>query len=59
MVLLRKWRVILVFYCLVFYCVILVCCVCLHFAFVVIFVTEVFERPSGGESSWLCRFIIV
>ena len=29
MVLLRKWNVILVFYCLVFYCVILVCCVCL------------------------------
>ena len=30
-VLLRKWRVILVFYCLVFYCVILVCSVCLYF----------------------------
>ena len=29
MVLLRKWSVILVFYCLVFYCVTLVCCVCL------------------------------
>ena len=29
MVLLRKWSVILLFYCLVFYCVILVCCVCM------------------------------
>ena len=28
-VLLRKWSVILVLYCLVFYCVILICCVCL------------------------------
>ena len=50
MVLLRKWRVILVFYCLVFYCVILVCSICLYFAFIIIFVTEVFERPSGEDS---------
>ena len=49
MVLLRKWRVILVFYCLVFYCIILVCSVWLYFVFFV-FVTEVFERPSGGNS---------
>ena len=50
MVLLRKWRVILVNYCLVFYGVILVCSVCLYFVFIIIFVIEVFERPSGEDS---------
>ena len=50
MILLRKWRVILVFYCLVFYCVILVCSVCLYFVSFIIFVTEVFERTSGEDS---------
>ena len=43
-VLLHKWSVIFVFYCLVFYCVTLVCCVCLYFVFIIIFVTEVCER---------------
>ena len=47
---LRKWRVILVFYCLVFYCVILVCCVFLYFVFIITFVTEVFKRLSLGMS---------
>ena len=50
MVLLRKWRVILVFYCLVFYGGILVCTVCLYFVFIIIFVTEVFETPSREDS---------
>ena len=50
MVLLRKWRVILVFYCLVFYCIILVCSVWLYFVFFIVFVTEVFERPFGENS---------
>ena len=49
MVLLCKCRVILAFYCLVFYCVILACSVCLYFVFIIIFVTEVFERPSGED----------
>ena len=59
MVLLRKWRVIFAFYCLVFYCVILVCGVCLYFVFIIIFVTEVFERLSGEDCLQLFRFIIV
>ena len=50
MVLLCKWRVILVFYCLVFYCIILVCSVWLYFVFFIVFVTEVFERPSAENS---------
>ena len=58
-VLLRKRRVILVFYCLVFYCVILVCSVCLYIVFIIILVTEVFKRPSGEDSPQLFRFIIV
>ena len=32
---------------------------CLYFVFIIIFVTETFERPSGGDSSWLCHFIFV
>ena len=52
-VLLCKWSVILVFYCLLFYCVILVCSVCLYFVFFIIFVTEVFERLF-----LVCRFLI-
>ena len=37
MVLLRKRRAILVFYCLVFYCAILVCSVCLYFILLLLF----------------------
>ena len=33
--------------------------VCLLVCTVFIFVTEIFERPSGGDSPWLCRVIIV
>ena len=50
MVLLCKWRVILVFYCLVFYCIILVCSVWFYFVFFIVFVTEVFESPSAENS---------
>ena len=56
MVLLRKWRVILVFYCLVFYWVILVCSFYLYFVFFIIFVTEVFERFSGERLSLVMPF---
>ena len=59
MVLHRKWKVILVFYYLVFNCVILVCSVCLYFVFIITFVIEVFESPSGEDSPQLFRFIIV
>ena len=65
MVITRNWGVILVFSWLVFYCIILVCCVCLlvctlfYFIFIVIFVTEVFERPFEGDSPQCYRFIIV
>ena len=51
MVLLRKGKVILVFYCLVLYCIILVCSVWLYFVFFIVFITEFFERPSGENSS--------
>ena len=51
MVLLCKRRVILVFYCLVIQCIILVCSVWLYFIFFIVFVTEVFERPCGENSS--------
>ena len=61
MVLLRKWSVILIFYCLAFYFFILLCCVCLLACtlFLSFFVTIVFERTSGGDSPQLCRFIFV
>ena len=60
MVLLRKLRVVLVFYCLVFYCVILVCSVSLYFIIIIIiFVTEVFERTPGEDCPLFFRFIIV
>ena len=57
-VLLRKWSVILVFYCFAFCCVILVC-VCLYFVFIIIFVADVFKRPPGVDSPYVCRLIVV
>ena len=50
MVLFRKWSIILLFYCLVFCHIGLLCrLACLYFVFIISFVTEIFERPSGGD----------
>ena len=46
------------FYCLVFYCVTSVRIACLYSVFFIIFVTEVFERPSG-EDSLVCHFYVL
>ena len=61
LVLLLKWSNILVFFCLVFYCIIFFVRLfpCLYFIFIVIFVTEAFERLSGRNCPESCHCVML